>query len=85
MKPIIHSNFGMTLNYDFDKPIEIWVDNFNDAEIPSNNIKIFVQIEPNEIMGLNEQIKRIAHFFDYVFTYEEDVLNNIPNATLFEY
>jgi hypothetical protein len=85
MKPIIHSNFGMTLNYDFDKPIEIWVDNFNDAEIPSNNIKIFVQIEPNEIMGLNEQIKRIAHFFDYVFTYEEDVLNNIPNAILFEY
>lgn len=85
MTPIVRSNFGMTLNYDFDKPVEIWVDNFNGIEIFNENIKVFVQIEPNEIMGLNEHIIRNSNRFDYVFTYEKQVLDSISNGILFEY
>jgi hypothetical protein len=85
MKPIVHSSFGMSLNYAFEKQVEIWVDNFVGIESPTKNKKIFVQIEPNEIMGLNNHIINNCHHFDYVFTYEQEVLDSIPNGILFEY
>jgi hypothetical protein len=85
MKPIVHSSFGMSLNFAFEKQVEIWVDNFDGIEKPTKNKKIFVQIEPNEIMGLNNHIINNHHHFDYVFTYEPEVLDSIPNGILFEY
>lgn len=85
MNPIVHSNFGMSINHHFDNQVEVWVDNFSGIENPTTNKKIFVQIEPNEIMGLNNHIINNHHHFDYVFTYEQEVLDSIPNGVLFEY
>lgn len=85
MNPIVHSNFGMSLDYEFNTPIEIWVDNFQDIDKKTLRKKIFVQIEPNEIMGLNNHIINNHHHFDYVFTYEQEVLDSILNGVLFEY
>lgn len=93
MKANIKSNFGMSVNYDFDSslPIDIWVDNFeglDDLDISKQrefSKKFFVQIEPNEIMGLNKDVIDKSNFFDYVLTYEQEVLDSIPNGILFEY
>jgi hypothetical protein len=98
MKANVNSNFGMSLNYDFDSsmPIDIWVDNFQNLDNPTIEQfeasagrrllkKFFVQIEPNEIMGLNKRIIDNWNRFDYVLTYEQEVLDAIPNGVLFEY
>lgn len=98
MKASVKSNFGMSLNYDFDSsiPITVWVDNFQGLDGSTTEIleasvkrnpsrKIFVQIEPNEIMGLNKHIIDNWNRFDYVLTYEQEVLDAIPNGVLFEY
>lgn len=98
MKASVNSNFGMALNYDFDSliPITVWVDNFQGLYDPTIEQleasahkkllkKFFVQIEPNEIMGLNRHIIDNWNRFDYVLTYEQEVLDAIPNGVLFEY
>lgn len=75
----------MQLNADFSKQVEVWVDNFDNINQYNDNLKIFVAIEPNEIMGLNNQISSLANKFDYIFTYDEQLLEKLPNAELFEY
>ncbi|GIV44033.1 MAG: hypothetical protein KatS3mg035_1156 [Bacteroidia bacterium] len=87
MKPIIHSNFGFTLDSNFNKQVEIWIDNFNGIDNSDSEVKIFVQIEPNEIMGLNNHIIDLANNnkIDFIFTYEPQVLYSTNKAVLFEY
>jgi hypothetical protein len=85
MKLIVHSNFGLSIDHNFNKQVEVWVDDFSGVENSSAEVKIFAQIEPNEIMGLNQTIIEKSRFFDYVFTYETEVIKSINNAVLFEY
>ncbi len=85
MNPIVVSNFGLKLEHDFNEQVEIWVDNFRGVESSRSAVKIFTQIEPNEIMGLNNEIIAKANLFDYVLTYESEVLKSLNNAVLFEY
>lgn len=85
MNPIVISNFGLKLEHNFNKQVEIWVDNFRDVENSKSDVKVFAQIEPNEIMGLNSEIIAKANLFDYVLTYESEVLKSINNGILFEY
>lgn len=85
MNPIVVSNFGLKLEHDFKKQVEVWVDNFRGVEDSNSAIKVFAQIEPNEIMGLNNEIIAKSHLFDYILTYESEILKKINNAVLFEY
>ena len=86
MFPIIHSNFNFQLNYDFDNEVEIWIDNFDKLSSNSNQKnKIFVSIEPDEIIKLNNTLKQYHYLFDYILTYDEELLKNVENARLFEY
>lgn len=85
MKPIVHSHFGLNIDHDFNKQIEIWIDNFDGVVNSDSEIKIFAQIEPNEIMGLNNQIIDHSRFFNFVLTYEKDILSSVKNSVIFEY
>lgn len=85
MKIKINSNFGLNIDHDFNKQIEVWIDNFQGVQQSNSDVKIFVQIEPNEIMGLNSEIIKNSSLFDFVFTYENSIIENIKNFVLFEY
>ncbi len=84
MKAKCNSTFGFTLLEEFKSNIEIWVD------VPKNTPslaekKIFICIEPNEISRINDYLKANYLEFDMIFTYNEELLNLLPNAFLFEY
>ena len=87
MKPTIFSNWGMTLSDEFEKDVKIWVDSFDGIITTKADIKIFLQIEPNEVMGLNRYIKELDknNVVDLILTYEEDILDSCPKAKLLEY
>ena len=86
LKAKFNSNFGFNLNdYDFDSNIEVWIDTFNGLEQSNADIKVFVGIEPQEVMRLNDYIIGNGKKFDYILTYDEELLNRLDNAVLFEY
>lgn len=86
MEAKCNSDFGFSLKgFDFDTDIEIWIDCFYKLSENNSKKKIFVQIEPNEILKKNKDIIKNHNFFDYVLTYEEEILSSVSNAVLFEY
>ena len=74
MKIRCNSNYGFNLNnYDVNKNVEIWLDTFERIDVSRAEKKIFIAIEPNEIIKMNEDIKYFQKAFDYIFTYDEDL------------
>ena len=65
--------------------IEIWIDCFNNVQESKSKIKFFVNIEPNEIMHLNNEIINNSKLFDYILCYDDEILKNTSNSVLFEY
>src|SRR5690242_6625767 len=52
------------------------------CEIPDNIIKVFLMTEPRSVMPrLREYL--LLHYlkFDYIFTYDAEILKHCPNAT----
>ncbi len=45
--------------------------------------KVFVQIEPQEIVPLEDQLIKDHEFYDLILTWNEEVLSSCPNATKF--
>jgi hypothetical protein len=81
-----NSTFGFNLDkYDFDSSVEIWIDTFNGVADSNADTKIFVGIEPQEIIGKNQSIINNKYNFDYILTYDENLLETLDNAVLFEY
>lgn len=84
MENIIHNNFNFQFHYNFDSNVEIWIDNFSEP-VKNSAKRIFIQMEPNEIVGLNKTIIEKSRNYDYIFTFEEEILNNCNNSILFEF
>lgn len=81
-----NSTFGFKIeNSSIKSSVEIWIDTFNGIENSDADFKIFVCIEPNEIIKINNYIKNLSNKFDYVFAYDVDLLSSIKNSVLFEY
>jgi hypothetical protein len=86
MKAKCNSNYGFNLNnYDVNKNVEIWVDSFNNLNESKAEKKIFLAIEPEEVMGINQMIIENRNKFDYILTYDENLLKKLDNAVLFEF
>jgi len=86
MKIRCNSNYGFNLNnYDVNKNVEIWLDTFERIDVSRAEKKIFIAIEPNEVIKMNEDIKYFQKAFDYIFTYDEDLLKELNNSVLFEF
>ena len=83
MKAKCFSTFGFALEGEFKKNIEVWIDRAMDTNNPIN--KIFVCIEPNEVSRINSYLKERHSDFDFILTYDEELLDSLPNAILFEY
>ena len=64
--------------------IECWIDHFSESQFKESK-KIFIQLDPNEYLNLNEEIIKRQKEFDYILTFEPEILNNCNNAVLFEY
>jgi len=84
MKAICHSTYNFNLLHDFKESVEIWIDKKMEEESFLRK-KIFVAVEPNVISRINDYIKQNYNVFDYVFCYDEELLEKIPNSQLFEY
>jgi hypothetical protein len=70
-----------------DKPITIFNDyipkSYNELEYNSYNFLIIH--EPNEFFGLHNWTLQNYNLFDGIFTWSELILNNCPNAILFDH
>lgn len=81
-----HSNWGFNIpNDNLPNNIEVWIDCFHEIDLNKESKKFFVNIEPNEIMYLNKDIILNHNKFDFILTYDEEILNNVKNSVLFEY
>ena len=86
MKAKCNSNYGFNLDkYDFNSSVEVWIDNFNNLHETKAEKKIFLAIEPQEVMGINQIIIDNKNKFDYILTYDENLLKELDNAVLFEF
>jgi len=81
-----NSTWGFNIpNDELPDDIEVWIDCFNGLSDSKSKIKIFVGIEPNEIVRLNNIIIERQKDFNYILTYDDDLIKKIENGILFEY
>lgn len=64
--------------------VECWIDLFSISNLKKSK-KIFIQLDPDEYLHLNKALIERQNEFDYIFTFESEVLENCENAILFEY
>ena len=84
MKASCYSTFGFSIKKNFQEKVEIWIDKPIEVNNPVDK-RIFVCIEPNEISRINDYLQQNYKDFHYILTYDESLLNNLPNTVLFEY
>lgn len=86
MKANVKSNFNFKIPYEFDEPVNIWIDNFDGIEQQMEGIKIFVVMEPPGIIqGMRERVSQNSRHFDYILTFDDWILENVKNSVLFEF
>lgn len=83
MKARVFSGWGLGVSREFDRPIDVYVD--TDVIQPdSTGIKILLLVEPPEILTQTTNYAlNNYHKYDFVFTYNDTVLKNCPNARFF--
>ena len=82
-RPKIDS-YWLKTDAEFDVPIEIIVDNFRHTPIPKNTIRIIIIQEPYSYGLINTVLDhRNDEYYDYVFTYHQQVLDNNKRAIHF--
>jgi len=81
-KPIIHS-YWLTSNFEFDKQIEIIVDDFKFEEVPNDTIRIIIIQEPFNKQNIINIVNNNKNCYSYVFTYHQEILDNNEKAILF--
>ena len=86
MKPNVFSTYGQTFNFDLNQNCEIFIDVLPKNTKPKDiDIRIFIAMEPDQISNLSNEIIRRKNEFDYIFTFDEKILNNCENSVLFEF
>jgi len=70
-----------------DKPITIFNDYIPKSynELKYNPYNFLIIHEPNEFFGLHNWVLQNYNLFDGIFTWSELILNNCPNAILFDH
>ncbi len=89
MKNINIHCYTFDLNFDlyYNQQIDLFIDFYDvNKYINNKSIKILTIIEPNAIHPeFRELAIKHKEYFDYIFTHDEEILNNCKNAVLFEY
>lgn len=84
MKPTVYSNFNFSFNYEFNDSVSIWIDNFRNLEGDSSKYKIYISMEPFNIINIKDEIMANHNKFDYILTHDTDLLK-LDNARLLEF
>lgn len=63
---------------------ECWVDHFCEPKNIDSK-KIFIQLDPDEYLHLNKSIIEKQQDYDFIFTFEPELLKHCSNSILFEY
>jgi len=76
----ISNSFSPNVDLMFDKQVTLYVDYLT---IPNpSEINILWLCEPDAISGLKKNLNQVAHHFDYILTFDVDVLSKYSNAVL---
>ncbi len=65
----------------FDVPLEIWIDTFKPPPTTDRK-RIFIMLEPREILNLNSEIIKKHNNFDLILTFDDQLLEKLPNTAL---
>jgi hypothetical protein len=73
------------IEVDFDRPVELFVDNFNGYDPNKKTFKILWVKESEEISKFKSHAIEHHKKFDAVITYDEDIMNQCDNAYFMEF
>jgi len=87
MKQIINckTESWPSIEFEHEKEIELFLDSFHGYEPNENTIKIFWAKEVDEISRLKKELISRHLDFDYILTFDEDILNNCKNSHFMEF
>jgi len=83
MKPKIYVDWKLESDFDYEKTIEIFVDKFPAPFKEINTIKIVVLQEVFNIAKYRDHLNVFKDYYDYVFTYDQEILNTNEKARHF--
>ena len=89
MKPKIFSNYGQQVDFELDKPVEVYIDCPPKDRVakPADVTRFMVLMEPDGILGFGKYAFQYADHWqiDHILTYNELILEKHPRARLFEF
>jgi hypothetical protein len=88
MKKIkIFCGWDLDVNFYSDIDTELYVNFFPTTPKPTDVIRFVVIFEPPEICNLTNEAHIAYHngYFDYLLTHQQDLIDSIPTAQLFEF
>lgn len=68
-----------------ERQVELFVDYYKIDSASSDSIKVLFILEPEEILPLTQKTIQNYDKFDYILTHNKEILENCPNAHLFEF
>lgn len=83
MKPIVVSTYGQKLEFDLEKSTEIYIDLFPSG-IKTTDYRILIVMEPEVVSRLSKKVIERKKEFDFIFTYDSEILESCENSVLFE-
>lgn len=90
--PLIKADmtYDMPIEYSFKKKVAVHLGRFNVQEINKNMLNILVVLEPYSIRDVmrwmpNSQIIEHSHLFNYIITFDEELLSKCKNAIFWIY
>jgi|LakMenEpi03Aug12_release.lakeMendotaPanAssembly.Ray.scaffolds.fasta_scaffold44312_4 hypothetical protein len=80
----VYSNF-LKIDKKFDSQINLYVDTKIIPTLKDDEINIGLLIEPEESRPIKDFYIKHSHLYDYILTYNDDVLKLCKNAIMFEF
>jgi hypothetical protein len=84
MKVKFHYAYPISLDIDCNKEVNIYIDQFTLEDIPLDSLRIIILQEPwrEPMVPL---VQKYKGYYNYVLTYQEEVLQSNPKARLFHF
>jgi len=78
----IHGEYPNLVDVDTDKDVDLFLDCFEDSNVPDGNIRIILLQEPFN-PDLFRTVQKSGDKYTYVMTYQDDILRTNPKAVFF--
>src|SRR3990167_2703026 len=84
MKVKFHYAYPINLDIDCNKEVNVYIDQFTLEDIPPDSLRIIILQEPwrSPMVPL---VQKYKGYYNYVLTYQEEVLQTNPKARLFHF